>query len=94
MKDFTNRTGYSDKEVRKAITYWLKNSQPDFCPFVDYDNSMRKTNADCKKLCHQVFPRHGKDSGPEWFKHYCPCQEYSLKYVIRIAKQAIRELGG
>ena len=78
MKDFRNRTGFSDEMVRAAIEAWLETGS--LCPFAMYDNN-------CENFCYQVFPSIIE-------KDLCPCTHYTLKYVIRIAKQAIKKLGG
>lgn len=79
MKDFTNRTRFDDARLKKEIEIWLKNGARG-CPFT------MPCRIHAKHLCYQVFP--GLENVD------CPCNVYTLKYVIRIAKQAIKELGG
>ena len=79
MKDFTNRTYQSNRKIIEKIELWLKSPDTYICPFYGQQR--------CNYYCGQVFPCVNNDPG-------CPCDHYTLKYIIRIAKQAVRELGG
>ena len=83
MKDFTNRTKvFSDKQIVERIEKWLQNKNPTaVCPF-------NYLFIGCDEVCHQVFPK--QDGGD--FGAVCPCDNYSLPYVIRIARQAVKAL--
>lgn len=79
-KDFTNRTGFSNKQIREAIENWLEDGG---CPFGDL---IACDDENYKTVCKQVFPKLSRNE--------CPCNIYSENHIIRIARQAVRELGG
>jgi len=78
-KDFTNRTGHTNSEVKKEIEAWIRKPNKNDCPF-----GILTCRTHSSVLCSQVFPRVRGNS--------CPCRLYSFPYVIRVAKQAIKAL--
>jgi len=77
-KDFTNRTRASNKRIIEDIENWLEHKQG--CPFGCFTCSSLNSSP-----CSQVFLKLAKRAD-------CPCHEYSLSHIVRVAKQAIKEL--
>jgi len=83
-----NSLGLRDYKMRKReiVRYfkrWMdRNSytKERVCPFDGYNENINLPYEICKKYFKKI-------NGI-----YCPCQVYSLKYVIRIAKRTVREL--
>ncbi len=77
------------RDVREGIKEWLNkedNSAKGSCPFRLYV-ATRKT---CS-LCEKYFPR-VTDTWSVF--HLCPCGQYSLAHVRRIAQKILKDLEG
>jgi len=73
---------------KKGIQTWLQLAGQDmsnYCPFPGL-----KDTPECLTVCPELFPKlqRGDDfarAGRGW----CPCQNYTLRHVIRVARKAV-----
>jgi len=73
------------RDIIKCIKAWLKretDKQDSLCPFDDYHDQCGSLP---HKTCNKYFIRK-----IDWSP--CPCHNYDLKYVVRKARQIIKEL--
>ena len=72
---------------KKGIREWLQmpeQDKPDYCPFVDLDIDA------CLDICPVMFPKLKRNRDiTGFFSHWCPCNNYTLAYVIRVARKAV-----
>lgn len=81
MIDAGKKTGVTPKMLNRSIKEWLKTSKRG-CPWLAY------TGCVTLGLCKAMFPRLKK---MQWQNCYtCPCNEYSVEYVTKRAKEALR----
>ena len=73
---------------KKGIQTWLQlaeQDKPDYCPF-----SYPTDKGECLDVCPELFPRlRRRIGGNPLYVHWCPCQNYTLAHVIRVARKAV-----
>lgn len=73
---------------KKGIKTWLEMDgwlKQHYCPFA-FPTDIKE----CLDICPELFPKlKRRDCSDRFEVNWCPCQNYTLAHVIRVARKAV-----